>query len=167
MSKVIAKFEKVSLEQYVIYTEDAIFQDSKFIEREYKDIKLPRRATKGSAGYDFFLPFKVRLAPNKSILIPTGIRCKMKEGFVLKEYPRSSLGFKYKIKLDNTVGIIDSDYYYSDNEGHIMMKLTNEGDLPVRLDKGTAFCQGVFVEYFLAEEEEVLEERNGGIGSTN
>ena len=90
----------------------------------------------------------------------------MKDNIVLKLYPRSGLGFKYRVRLENTVGVIDSDYYYSDNEGHIQVKLTNEGSKPMTVHKGEAYMQGIFSEYLLAVEDEVTEERNGGFGST-
>ena len=87
---------------------------------------MPERATVGSAGYDFFSPIDFALAPGETIKIPTGIRAKIDDGWVLKIYPRSGLGFKFRLQLNNTVGIIDSDYFYSDNEGHIMAKITND-----------------------------------------
>ena len=82
----------------------------------YQKIRLPRRATVGSAGYDFFAPEAFSLVPHETIKIPTGIRAEIAEGWVLQIYPRSGLGFKYRLQMDNTVGIIDSDYFYSDNE---------------------------------------------------
>src|SRR5690606_15181129 len=96
-------------------------QDKKIkeIAKIYERIKMPKRATIGSAGYDFFSPLTFTLAPGETIKIPTGIRAFIEEGWVLKCYPRSGLGFKYRLQLNNTVGIIDSDYYDSDNEGHI------------------------------------------------
>lgn len=166
--KVVAKFEKVTWGQYCagrncdpanVFTEPYA--------QEYDNIKIPKRATTGSAGYDFFAPFDFSLVPGATIKIPTGIRCILKEGFVLKEYPRSGLGFKYRVRLDNTVGIIDSDYYKSDNEGHIFIKITNEGQQILKVKQGEAFCQGIIVEHFYAEEDEVTEQRNGGFGSTS
>lgn len=166
--KVVAKFEKVTWGQYCagrgcdpanVFTEPYA--------QEYDNIKIPKRATTGSAGYDFFAPFDFSLVPGATIKIPTGIRCILKEGFVLKEYPRSGLGFKYRVRLDNTVGIIDSDYYKSDNEGHIFIKITNEGQQILEVKQGEAFCQGIIVEHFYAEEDEVTEQRNGGFGSTS
>lgn len=166
--KVVAKFEKVTWGQYCagrgcdpanVFTEPYA--------QEYDNIKIPKRATSGSAGYDFFAPFDFSLVPGATIKIPTGIRCILKEGFVLKEYPRSGLGFKYRVRLDNTVGIIDSDYYKSDNEGHIFIKITNEGQQILEVKQGEAFCQGIIVEHFYAEEYEVTEQRNGGFGSTS
>ena len=94
------------------------------IQRIYEGIKLPRRATAGSAGYDFYMPADMSIAPGETVKIPTGIRVEMQEEWVLKCYPRSGLGFKYRLQLNNTVGIIDSDYFGSDNEGHIFAKLT-------------------------------------------
>ena len=129
----------------------------------------PTRATKGSAGYDFFAPFSFGLKAKESIKIPTGIRSFIEDGWVLKIYPRSGLGFKFKVQLDNTVGIIDSDYFYSSNEGHIMIKLTNDNNhsLDVSINEGNGFAQGIFVEYGITYDDEVEEVRNGGFGSTN
>lgn len=131
-------------------------------------IKLPHRATKGSAGYDCFAPFDITLEPGNDVKVPTGIRAYMKKGEVLMAFPRSGLGFKYYCRLANTVGIIDSDYYYSDNEGHIFVKLRNEGDKPLVIRQGEAMCQFIFVPFLLADGDsfENGEERNGGFGST-
>lgn len=166
--KAVAKFEKVSWEQYA---KSRGFEVNEICVTphvlEYEGIRLPQRATVGSAGYDFFAPFSFELKSGDSIKIPTGIRCKIEEGYVLKEYPRSSLGFKYRLRLDNTVGIIDSDYYYSDNEGHIFIKVTNEGEIRIRVNRGEAFCQGILTQFFVTYDDNVTEVRNGGIGSTN
>ena len=121
--------------------------DSVVIEEIYNHIKLPKRATKGSAGYDFFLPVAITLNPDETMLIPTGIRAEIDEGWVLEIYPRSSLGFNYRIQLDNTVGIIDSDYYFSDNEGHIFAKITNDSKSQkiVHVEAGNGFMQAIFI----------------------
>ena len=167
--KRIAKFHKVRFERYLQDWENLFGDEPKeVIEKNYRDIQLPKRATKGSAGYDFFSPQHFSLEPGRTITIPTGIRVEMEEGWVLKCYPRSGLGFKFRLQLNNTVGIIDSDYFYSDNEGHIFVKLTNdsnEGKI-VNINKGVAFVQGIFVEYGITYDDEVAEERNGGLGST-
>ncbi|HCT65522.1 MAG TPA: deoxyuridine 5'-triphosphate nucleotidohydrolase [Lachnospiraceae bacterium] len=165
--KKIAKFEKVSLNQFAKDWADT-FNDTSNIEDIYNSIKLPVRATKGSAGYDFFMPMDIRLMPNETIKIPTGIRCYMEEGWVLKCYPRSGLGFKYRLQLNNTVGIIDSDYYYSDNEGHIQAKITNDTNerKEIKIACGDGFMQGIFVEYGITFDDECYMERNGGFGST-
>lgn len=94
----------------------------------YDNIKIPTRATSGSAGYDFSSPFHFTLEAGETIKVPTGIKCKIDEGWVLQLYPRSGLGFKYRLQLNNTVGIIDSDYYGSNNEGHIFAKITNDSN---------------------------------------
>ena len=122
----IAKFEKVSYEEFEKGFEDCFPKCELECKEVYEQIKVPKRATKGSAGYDFFAPVTFSLKPGETIKIPTGIRVWMEEHFVLKLYPRSGLGFKYRLQLNNTVGIIDSDYYYSDNEGHIFAKITND-----------------------------------------
>ena len=134
---------------------------------QFDSVTLPKRATKGSAGYDFFAPFDFTLEPKETAKIPTGVRVKIDEGWVLKIYPRSSLGFKYRLRLDNTVGIIDSDYYFAENEGHIFIKITNCGDKPLAVEKGKAFAQGVFVEYGITVDDECDAERTGGFGSTD
>ena len=130
-------------------------------------IELPQRATKGSAGYDFYSPLSFVLEPGETIKIPTGIRCGMDNDWVLMLFPRSGLGFKYRIRLENTVGIIDSDYFYSDNEGHIMVKITNEGVKTMKVAKGDGFCQGIFLPYGITEDDKTEGTRNGGFGSTD
>ena len=169
MAKRIAKFEKVSFEQFEEGYLDAIGQDSDEVIRSiYDALKLPKRATKGSAGYDFYAPRAITLKPGETAKIPTGIRAKMEENWVLQCYPRSGLGFKFRLQLNNTVGIIDSDYYGSDNEGHIQIKLTNDSREGKRLEvkEGTGFAQGIFLEYGITVDDETTEERNGGFGST-
>ena len=135
----------------------------------YDGLMLPRRATAGSAGYDFFAPAPFTLGPGESIKIPTGIRVRMEQGWVLSCYPRSGLGFRYRLQLNNTVGIIDSDYYDSDNEGHIFCKLTNdtrEGKT-LRLAAGEGYMQGIFLPFGITQDDEATQKRNGGFGSTN
>lgn len=164
----VAKFEKVSFEQFMEGWQDtfpcASKEDCRFI---YDAIPLPCRATKGSAGYDFFAPIAIALPPNKSIKIPTGIRVQIEEGWVLQCYPRSGLGFKFRLQLNNTVGIIDSDYYYSDNEGHIFFKLTNDSkeDKTVIIKEHMGFVQGIFVPYGITFDDTANATRNGGFGS--
>ena len=135
----------------------------------YQELRLPRRATAGSAGYDFYTPIDVHLEPGQSVKIPTGMRVEMNEGWVLLIVPRSSLGFKYKLELNNTVGVIDSDYFYSDNEGHIFIKIinSNQEGKTVDIKAGQAFAQGIFVMYGITEDDDSTEERNGGFGSTD
>lgn len=164
----VAKFEKVSFERFKADWIDT-FGDRDNIEEIYNEINLPRRATSGSAGYDFYTPIALHLRVGETIKIPTGIRCKIDDGWVLKMYPRSGLGFKFRLQLNNTVGIIDSDYYNSENEGHIFCKITNDSNegKTVTLDKGAGFCQGIFVEYGITYDDEVTAERNGGFGSTS
>ncbi len=136
--------------------------------RDHEQIRLPKRATAGSAGYDFFSPVDFTVAPGQGIKIPTGIRVEMEPEWVLKCYPRSGLGFKYRLQLNNTVGIIDSDYFYSDNEGHIFAKLTNDSreNKTLELKAGEGFMQGIFVEYGITVDDDATGIRNGGFGST-
>lgn len=131
-----------------------------------EEIPLPRRATAGSAGYDFVAPAETVVPAGGSALICTGIRAEMEPGWVLMLFPRSSLGFKTGIRLANSVGIIDSDYAFAKNEGHIMVKLRNPSAQAVTIGRGERFCQGVFLPYGTAEEDSDFAERSGGFGST-
>ncbi len=156
----IARFTHVSAEQYTAAmgeTRDCL---------PVTEIPLPRRATKGSAGYDFIAPAETVIPAGGEALIPTGIRAEMEPGWVLMLFPRSSLGFRTGVRLSNTTGIIDGDYAFAANEGHIMVKLRNPSAQKVVIRRGERFCQGVFVPFGTAEEPETTEERTGGFGST-
>lgn len=163
------RFEKVSKKQFV----EAAVKTGRYTEESaefaYENIKLPKRATVGSAGYDFFSPEPITLNPGETLLIPTGIRAFIDEGYFLMLAPRSGLGFKYRLQLDNTLGIIDFDYVYSDNEGHIMAKITNDSktDKTLTLTQGSAFIQGIFVKYGITDDDDTDGIRNGGFGSTS
>jgi len=166
--KRIAKFEKVSYGQFYNDWKDCFGSSDQEIALIYDNIMLPKRATIGSAGYDFYSPIAIDLKPGETIKIPTGVRAQMEVGWVLKCYPRSGLGFKYRLQLNNTVGIIDSDYYFSDNEGHIFAKITNDSNekRTLSLPALSGFMQGIFVEYGITVDDDVNEYRNGGFGST-
>lgn len=155
------KFEKVSFEQYC-----AAVGGDVDLRAEYDDIKLPVRATKGSAGYDIFLPCSIDLEPGESIKIPTGLRCFLDANAVLMIFPRSGLGTKNRFIPKNLVGQIDSDYVNADNEGHIMMFMVNDGDRPLHLEKGKAFVQGIIVPYLTTIDDSATGERKGGFGSS-
>jgi len=165
----VARFEKISFPQFC---EDMQSAHPEFSEEEivsmYEAIRLPKRATKGSAGYDFQTPFAITLSPGETVLVPTGVRSWMREDYVLLIVPRSGLGFKYRLQLDNSVGVIDSDYYGADNEGSIKIKMTNDSreGKTVKIPAGGGIAQGIFVPYGVAEEEDVTETRTGGFGST-
>lgn len=165
----IAKFHKVSEEQFIKDWKDTFGDVPKtLIQRIYEEIKLPKRATSGSAGYDFYAPITLVLKPGETVKVPTGIRVEMEPDWVLKCYPRSGLGFKYRLQLNNTVGIIDSDYFYSDNEGHIFSKIMNDSNegKTVEVMAGDGFMQGIFIEYGITVDDDVTSIRNGGFGST-
>lgn len=167
---IVAKFEKVSFNQFKQdYIEMIGNENEEEIKKVYEEIKLPKRATKGSAGYDFFIPFTTSLNPNESMKIPTGIRAKMDNNWVLFLFPRSGLGFKFRLQLNNTVGVIDADYYGAKNEGHIICKImndTNENKV-IELTKGNGFVQGIFVPYGVCEDDQVDTIREYGFGSTS
>ena len=165
----IAVFEKVSRKQFL-----ADMQKSgqnltpEQIDSIYDSLKLPKRATRGSAGYDFFAPYAFTVAPGAQVLIPTGVRARIDSGYVLMLFPRSSLGFKYRLQLNNTVGIIDSDYYHADNEGHIFCKLTNDSleGKTVEIAAGQGMVQGIFLAFGITADDEADGIRTGGFGST-
>lgn len=189
----IAKFEKVSFVEFCRVYKPIWIENQKIIamqngqdvtdafgysEQEFQEtaaaiydcIQLPTRATKGSAGYDFVFPFgRTELVANANMNIPTGIKCNIATGWYLQLVPRSSLGRDFRIQLDNTIGIIDSDYYNSkENEGHIMVKITNdsrEGKTCV-FETGSRFCQGILVPFGITVDDDVDTERVGGHGST-
>ena len=164
----IARFEFVSKERFVHDWIDTFGGMQEAAEQIYAELKKPKRATSGSAGYDFYAPAAFTLAPGETIKIPTGIRSWMADGWVLTCYPRSGLGFKFRMQLNNTVGIIDSDYYYSDNEGHIFAKITNDSNegKTLQISAGEGFMQGIFLPFGITEDDEASEKRNGGFGST-
>lgn len=132
-------------------------------------LELPRRGTSKSAGYDFFAPYDFIIRSGETINIPTGIKAYMKEDEYLGILIRSSLGFKYNIRIVNQQGVIDSDYFNNeDNEGHIFVKIKNEGNKPVEIKQGEGIAQGIFQKYLLADGDEFKgEKRKGGIGSTS
>ena len=165
----VARFEKVSVQQFV--TDWITTFPQQTVEQAvyaYEHIKLPARATSGSAGYDIYTPVGFELPAGERIKMPTGLRVHIEEGWVLTLYPRSSLGFQYRFQLDNSVGVIDSDYVRSDNEGHIFLRMTNDNreGKTLRVPAGTAFAQGIFLPFGLTVDDDVHTVRNGGLGST-
>ena len=164
----VAKFYKVSFEQFLDDMKKNTFFDECTPEEEIKTIwegiKLPQRATSGSAGYDFYLPVSFCMNAGTSVTIPTGIRAEIEPGWYLQIVPRSSLGFKHGMRMLNTLPVIDEDYAYADNEGHIMIKITCEKNMS--LGAGDRFVQGIFVPYGVTKDDNATAKRTGGIGST-
>ena len=172
----IARFEKVSYEQFKkdfieTYHKNDNTIDDKYIRYIYDNIKLPKRATSGSAGYDFYSPISFNITSGDNFVFPTGIKAYMDEGWVLTVHMRSSLGFKYGVSLSNTTGIIDRDYYNNENnEGHIFVKLSNNDksfNKTLTVINGQAVCQGIFLPFGITIDDETNDIRIGGIGSTN
>lgn len=159
----IAEFMKVSKTQFEKDWDSEGFG----FKADYDEIKIPHRATMGSAGYDFYSPLDFTLKSGEMIKFPTGIRVRIDEGWTLMLFPRSGLGFKYKLQLNNTVGIIDSDYFDALNEGHIFVKLTNDGDREVTVKTGDAVVQGVFIPFGVVTGDDASGQRVGGFGSTS
>ena len=152
------KFEKISVEQYEKDLKDVC---------SYDDISVPTRSTKHSAGYDFKSPIEFTLNPGESKKVPTGIKASMNEDEFLAILVRSSMGFKYNIRLCNQVGIVDSDYYNNpDNEGHIFIKIQNEGTEALTINKGDRFAQGIFMNFLITDDDMSFGDRTGGFGST-
>lgn len=179
----VGEFEKVSFQQFHAAMKDEFYEQmcealghdtdsesekgfEEYARNLYDAIILPVRSTSGSAGYDFKAPFRFKLEPGATIKIPTGIRVKIDEGWWLGCLPRSGLGFKYQIRLANTLGVVDSDYYSSSNEGHIFLKVVNGGDKIISVEAGDGFAQGIFVQYGITYSDSAAEKRDGGFGST-
>jgi len=161
-------FKKISLNQWMLEKPQDV--DVKQWMEIYDVIKLPNRKTKHSAGYDIHSPFTFTLEPEETIKVPTGIKAYMEHDEVMYIHIRSSLGFKYKLQLDNVTGIGDSDYFNNEgNEGHYFVKITNFGDKSVTINKGDAFSQAIFHKYLIANNDSFNdgEIRKGGIGSTD
>ena len=154
-------FEKISFNQFKNDIKDDI--------ELYNELKIPKRSTKKSAGYDFYSLIDVVLKPNESIKIPTGIKSCMNDDEVLMIYVRSSMGFKYNIRMCSQTWVIDSDYYNNtSNEGHIFINLQIQGTKDLIINKGDKICQGIFIKFLTVDYEEKIEkERISGIGSTN
>lgn len=159
----IARFEKVSAARFEADWAKA-FPGTP---APYDRLALPARATSGSAGYDFRAPVAFSLEPGGSIALPTGVRALIRPGWVLMLFPRSGLGFKYRLMLNNTVGVVDADYSAADNEGHIFIKLFNGGGRALHVKEGEAFAQGVFLPFGITEDDEASGRRTGGFGSTD
>lgn len=160
---ILRKFEKISFNQYAA---DRLKQeqiDDDMLRAEWENIKLPTAATSGSAGYDFYLPVGVSFGATPSI-IQTGIRFVTDEPVFLLLAPRSGLGFKYGMRLSNTIGIVDSDYWQALNEGHIATKVVS--DVSFSLGRGERFIQGIIMPYMLADNGNSEDARIGGFGST-
>ena len=167
----VAKFEKVSWGQFQKDYVDT-FGEGKTINMDdvrkiYDDIKLPCRKTRFSAGHDISIPFNITLPSKEKLMIPTGVRCKMDTDYVMIIAPRSSLGIKKGLRISNTIPVIDSDYYDADNEGHIFVSVINDGKEPIKFKVGDNIVQALFVPYGIADDNVVMAERTGGIGSTN
>lgn len=174
----IAKFEKI---RFDIFKEDfekqlaTYFPDitEEKIREIYDNIKLPLRGTAGAAGYDFYSPVSLSLPFGQSVVIPTGIRCRIDEAWVLEIVPRSGNGFKYGIRLANTTGVIDSDYYSSSRDGHIMIKIVNNDPTvnvaknAFEFEEGKGFAQGRFFIYGITEDDAADAARIDGFGSTD
>lgn len=154
-------FEKISFEQFK--------KDVKDDKGLYDEFKLPKRSTKYSAGYDFYSLYDFTLKPGEIIKLPTGVKFNMNHDEMLMLVVRSSQGFKYNVRLCNQVGIFESDYYNNENnEGHAWVRLQNHGDKDYIVKKGDAICQGIFTKFLTVDnEDEILNERKGGLGSTD
>lgn len=154
-------FEKINYKQFAIDITDN--------EKIYEEYNIPKRSTKYSAGYDFESIGNYILEPGEIKKIPTGIKVYMEPDEVLFIFVRSSMGFKYNVRMCNQVGIIDSDYYSNiSNDGHIWISLQNEGEKTYEIKKGDKICQGIFSKYLLTDNDSGNNSiRIDGLGSTN
>jgi len=138
--------------------------------RKHKDveIKLPIRATKISAGYDFSSPISITIQPKSKEVVWTDVKSYMQEGEVLILDVRSSIGIKKGLMLANTIGVVDMDYFSNiNNNGNIGICLYNMTDEPVHIEQFERIAQGIFIPFLVSDNGNTNEERTGGIGSTN
>lgn len=157
------KFEQISKTQW----ENDFCNILEMHQVDYSKHQLPKRGSKNSAGYDFFSPVNEIVPAHGTVKIPTGIKVCMNEDEVLMIYPRSSIGFKTNIRLSNTVGVIDSDYYNNtDNEGHMWIKFYNPTDKEYNIFIGDKIAQGIFTKFLITDDDNANQERTGGLGST-
>lgn len=134
----------------------------------YDEYKLPMRATRLSACYDFYCLYDLVIHPGEAVKVPTGVKVLMNDDEAFLLYVRSSVGFKYNVRLTNQVGIIDSDYYSNvTNDGHMWFCLQNHGDIDFVVKKGEAFGQGMFIKYLVTDDDNASLERTYGFGSTS
>ena len=156
-------FEKISQKQW-----DNDFSNILEMHQvDYPKHQLPKRGSKNSAGYDFFSPINEIIPAHGTVKIPTGIKAYMQPDEVLMIYPRSSIGFKTNIRLSNTTGVIDSDYYNNpDNEGHMWIKFYNPTDEEYHIYIGDKIAQGIFTKFLVTDDDNADQERTGGLGST-
>ena len=133
-------------------------------------VTMPRRETKGSAGYDFRLPIPVTIPSGGKVVVPSGIRAVFREDEMdtwhLQVYVRSSTGIREETDIPNGTGIIDADYYLSENGGDILLALKNNSDHTVMFGQGERVCQGIFMIHGLTEDDDANGYRTGGVGST-
>lgn len=164
----VGRFEKVSFEQFYTAMKNELGVGNADAKTMYDQIDLPVRATAGSAGYDIKSPIDFILKPGASVRIPTGLRVRINDGWWLCCAPRSSLGCNYRMQLNNTIGVIDSDYYNSDNEGHIFAKITNDSkdNKDLVIEAGDRFMQAIFIPFGVTYSDDARDVRNGGCGST-
>ena len=131
------------------------------------NVILPARKTEASAGYDFAAIEEYEVAPGENVIIKTGLKAKMENDEVLLCFIRSSLALKKHIQLSNSVAVIDADYYGNpDNDGHIMLTVTNFGKDPVHIQTGERIGQGIFMKYLVTDDDVPGGKRLGGYGST-
>lgn len=181
--KDLFKFERVSEDQFLEDCEHLMGMDIRECCYDYNAIQLPRASTPYSAGFDFCSPLTIDVPTNQIIWIPTGIRWVVNHenvaeafgemvGLQLQLYPRSGLSTKFGIRLANTVGIVDSDYSDSDNEGHIILAMirdmTSVFNPPIfRFPQGDRVAQGIVQPYIKNMKFTKADaSRNGGFGST-
>ena len=165
------RFEKVS---YSAFADDVRkwyrpIKPEELFDR-WNGIRLPERKTKYSCGYDLETPLDIVLAPHTSIVIPTGIRVvfseEERETWHLKLYARSSVGIKDQVVITNGTGLVDSDFSDSENEGDMLIALTNMSDEVRKYKAGNRVCQAVFEIYGITSDDKASGQRKSGVGST-
>ena len=132
------------------------------------NVELPKYKTDGSSGLDLmaFIDNPIKISPNTSALIPTGISVAISNDLEIQIRPRSGLAAKSSVTVLNTPGTIDSDY-----RGEIKIILFNHGKEDFIIKNKDRVAQMILAPIIKIEFEEVDELPNtirgsGGFGST-
>jgi dUTP pyrophosphatase len=133
-----------------------------------QSVKLPIYKTTGASGMDLmaFIKQPIKLAPNSSCLVPTGLSVAFSEDYEVQIRPRSGLAAKHSITVLNTPGTIDSDY-----RGEIKIILFNHGSEEFKINNKDRIAQMILMPVLKIDLEETdnlpgTVRGKGGFGST-
>lgn len=139
------------------------------VEKINDSVELPYYATEGASGADVraYLAQAITLNPGQSMMVPTGLKFEIPNGYEIQVRPRSGLAYKHQITVLNTPATIDSDY-----RGELKVILINHGQEPFVIEPNMRIAQLVFAPVTTARfelKEQILantERGEGGFGHT-